>query len=378
MLLQRFLKRLEQGKPTERAEIAAALARVWLDSPLDEANRAEALAALMVITDDPAPVVRRALSVVFAGEAAAPRQLVRVLAADLGGVAGPLLQRSPVLREEDLIDIVGTGSPAHHRAIAGRRPVSAPLSAAIVEVAGAEACRVLVENPAARLTRGTMVRLIARHGGDGELREALLARDDLPMEMRQDLVEGLVGALSEFLVSRAWLSPHRAKQTLDEAFAEGMIRMGGQAGAEGLRAVAERLARRGNLDDKLLLRAICLGEDDFAIAAFAVMAGTPERRAAALYCDAGNGFAALCRKARIARPVADILLAARRASASVAAEDRDLGLAARRLIVVERVLTTIASAGDDCAELSALMVRLGSELARSEAREMTGGYFRAA
>ena len=107
MLLQRFLTRLEEGRPTERAEIAAALARVFLDSPLDEINRSEALAVLTVITDDPAPVVRRALANVFAGEPDAPRQIVRVLAADLGGVAEPLLLASPVLRDEDLIDIVG-------------------------------------------------------------------------------------------------------------------------------------------------------------------------------------------------------------------------------------------------------------------------------
>ncbi|MCB1476976.1 MAG: DUF2336 domain-containing protein [Rhodobiaceae bacterium] len=378
MLLQRFLTRLEEGRPTERAEIAAALARVFLDSPLDEINRSEALAVLTVITDDPAPVVRRALANVFAGEPDAPRQIVRVLAADLGGVAEPLLLASPVLRDEDLIDIVGDCGSAHHRAVARRQPVSAGLAAAIVELADADACLALVENPHARLTRGTMARLIHRHGGNGELREALLGRGDLPMEMRHDLVEGMVGALSEFLVSRSWLSPHRAKRTLDEAFAEGMIRMGGAEGTKGLKAAAERLARRGNLDEKLLLRAICLGEDDFAIAGFAVLSGLPERRAAALYQDAGNGFAALCRKSRIERPEAAVLRAARLANLMLGDEGRDLSVSARRLIVVERVLTAIAAEGDRCAPLSALMVRLGSELARNEARELTGGYFRAA
>lgn len=378
MLLQRFLNRLEEGRPSERAEIAAALARVFLDAPLDEVNRSEALAVLTVITDDPAPVVRRALANVLAAEPGAPRQIVRILAADLGGVAEPLLLSSPVLRDEDLIDIVGDCGSAHHRAIARRQPVSAGLAAAIVELAEADACLALIENPQARLTRGTMARLIERHGRNGELREALLARDDLPVEMRHELVEGLVGALSEFLVSRSWLSPNRAKRTLDEAFADGMIRMGGADGAKGLKAAAERLARRGSLDEKLLLRAICLGEDDFAVAGFAVLSGLPERRAAALYQDAGNGFAALCRKARMDRPQAAVLRAARHASIRLCEEGRDLSIAARRLMVVERVLTAIAAEGDRCAPLSALMVRLGSQLARNEARELTGGYFRAA
>ncbi|MGE0847778.1 MAG: DUF2336 domain-containing protein [Flavobacteriaceae bacterium] len=379
MLLDDFLRRLEKGKPTERAEIAAALARVYIGADLDAPNRRDALTALTLILDDPAPVVRRALSVTLCESQAAPLAILRTLAADTAEVALPVLMHSPVFGDAELVDIVGAGGGAQHRAIAMRRPVSVAVAAAVAEIAGPPACVELLQNRHARISSGSLRRLVSRHRGDAEVREALLGRDDLPFDIRRELVEGLVGALSEFLVSREWLTPEHAKATLDDAYVAGMMRMAAENGSANRASAAHRLEQRGLLNDGLILRAICTGEEDFAIACLGMKARLPDARSAQLYRDPkGAGFAVLCRRAGIAETCIPVFEAAARAAATVEDLGGDGGRIARMQRIVERAMSAAEESEGAASELAGLLIRISAELARSEARAATGGYFRAA
>ena len=70
--------------------------------------------------------------------------------ADQPDVALPILAHSPLLLEDDLVDLIATGETDAQVAIAGRRFLTRGLAAAIAEVGAAEACLTLLENPERR------------------------------------------------------------------------------------------------------------------------------------------------------------------------------------------------------------------------------------
>src|SRR6476469_5892887 len=146
MIVRQFLHWVRAAKPGERAEATSALARAYLYSDLSPDDLAAAEGAMVMLLDDPSPLVRRAMSEVFASSTRAPRVVVHALAADQADVALPLISRSPLLSDDDLIERVRDGKLDVQIAIAGRPLVSTAIAAAIAEVGSAEACLALMQN----------------------------------------------------------------------------------------------------------------------------------------------------------------------------------------------------------------------------------------
>ena len=114
------------------------------------------------------------------------------LAADQPEIADPVLERSPLLVDADLVDrrrdrrAGGAGRDRAPRAAAARRsPPPSPRSAR------RKPASMLIENPDAEIAPFSLDRIVERHGHLAAIREALLARDDLPAATRQALVAKL-------------------------------------------------------------------------------------------------------------------------------------------------------------------------------------------
>src|ERR1700676_2053418 len=82
MIVRQFLQWVRNAPPGERAEATSALARAYLHSDLSPDDLAAAEGAMVMLLDDPSPLVRRALSDVFAASQSAPALAVHALAAD--------------------------------------------------------------------------------------------------------------------------------------------------------------------------------------------------------------------------------------------------------------------------------------------------------
>src|SRR4051812_46870957 len=149
MIVHQFLRWIQTAPAGERAEATGALARAFLHSPLDPSDRAAAEAAMIVLLDDPSPMVREALALVLAPSPLAPRPVIHALANDLGEIAALVLAQSPLLTEAELVDAIATGDWRAQCAVACRFTVPASLAAAIIDGAGADASYALLQNPGA-------------------------------------------------------------------------------------------------------------------------------------------------------------------------------------------------------------------------------------
>ncbi len=164
MIVRQFLQWVRTAQPGDRADATSALARAYLHSDLSSDDRAAAEGAMIMLLDDPSPLVRQALAEVFASSQNAPPVIIDALAADQPQVAVPILSRSPLLLEADLIDLVATGRTEAQTAIAGRAMLPRSIAAAIAEVGSAEACLALLENIDADIAPFSIDRMVDRFG----------------------------------------------------------------------------------------------------------------------------------------------------------------------------------------------------------------------
>src|SRR5689334_9501113 len=206
MIVRQFISWVRTASAGERAEATRALARAWVISDLSDEDRAAAEGALLMLLDDPSPLVRQAMAQVFAHSPDAPAAIVQALATDQPSVALPVLEHSPLLIDADLVDIVATGNSEMQCAIARRLKLPAPICAAIAEVGSAAAALELIENASADLPPFSWDRIVERHGHLAAIRESMLVLDDLPAATRAALVGKLTETLAQFVVARNWLS----------------------------------------------------------------------------------------------------------------------------------------------------------------------------
>src|SRR6476661_1725556 len=188
MIARHFLQWMRTAPAAERADATSALARAYLYSDLAPDDRAATEGALIMLLDDPSPLVRAALAQALAFSEFSPPAVILGLAADQPEVSGWVLEHSPLLLDADLVDAVATGRPEMQAAIANRATLPSAVSAAIAEVGSAEACLVLVENASAEIAPFSLDRIVARHGHLAAVRESMLSRHELPAPTRQALV----------------------------------------------------------------------------------------------------------------------------------------------------------------------------------------------
>src|SRR6185295_3467068 len=146
MIVRQFISWVRSASAGERAEATRALARAWLISDLSDDDRTAAEGALLMLLDDPSPLVRQAMADVFARSAEAPAAIVQALSLDQPSIALPVLEHSRLLIDADLVDIVATGNNDTQCAVARRVGVPASVCAAIAEVGSAAAALELIEN----------------------------------------------------------------------------------------------------------------------------------------------------------------------------------------------------------------------------------------
>jgi uncharacterized protein (DUF2336 family) len=370
MIVRQFLQWIRFAPPGERAEATSALARAYLHSDLSPDDLAAAEGAMIMLLDDPSPLVRRALAEVFASSQKAPRVVVHALAADQPDIAMPLLSRSPLLLEDDLVDLIATGQPEAQTAIAGRAMLPRSLAAAIAEVGSAQACLALLENSDADIALFSIDRVIERFGHLAAIREPLLARVDLPMATRQALLSKLSQTLAGFVAGRQWMGSEHAKYAAREACEKATVALAAETPYEEIGHLVQHLRQSGQLTAGMILRALLSGNVVLVEEALAELSGLPIDRVTSYIHDRNiSGFAALYRKAGLpdlAYPAFRAAIAAMREGALIGEQG---GVARLKRGMVERVLDACArDRNPDLAALLALLRRFAVEAAREEAR----------
>jgi uncharacterized protein (DUF2336 family) len=126
----------------------------------------------------------------LAGIRNAPRKVVRDLAYDEAiQVAGPVLERSPRLDDEDLVAIARGQAQDHLLALSRRLELSDNVTDVLVERGDDRVARSVAENEGAKVSERSLARLVERASADAGLYDRLRRRRDLPLEELAHMIE---------------------------------------------------------------------------------------------------------------------------------------------------------------------------------------------
>lgn len=369
MIVRQFISWVRTAPAGERAEATRSLARAWIFSDLSEDDRAAAEGALLMLLDDPSPLVRQAMAEVFANCASAPAAIIEALAVDQPSVALPVLEYSPLLIDADLVDMVATGNSEIQCAIARRIHLPASVCAAIAEVGSPASALELIENPYAELAPFSWDRIVERHGHLAAIRESMLVLEDLPAATRLALVAKLTDTLTQFVVARQWLSAERAERVAGEAMARSTVNIAARSRGDEMRALVQHLRATGQLTVGLILRALLSGNLDLFDHALVELSGLPLSRVSALVYDGGGAsLNALLTRAGLPESTFPAFRAALEARNQIGFVGTVGGATRLRRRMVERVLTICETDTASSEPLLILLRRFATESAREEAR----------
>jgi uncharacterized protein (DUF2336 family) len=267
-----------------RVDLAAKIARLapGLSKEAHERLRKLTCEVLEILVRDQVTRVRQVIAETLKDVADAPPQIIRLLARDCEiVVAGPVLEFSPLLGDEDLLAIIADAPiPGALTAIARRAGVQASIADAIGASPDGDAIAALLANPSAQIREETLDRLVDRAPAIVAWHKPLIERPRLSAEIVRKLAAFVAEQLLRRLSERRDLDPATARavaavvrqRLAEEAPAEKAAAPAKPANEALTRA--SRLKQQGKLDEAAVLGA--LGHDSgFVRAALAVMSELP-------------------------------------------------------------------------------------------------------
>jgi uncharacterized protein (DUF2336 family) len=370
MIVRSYLKWSQNAQPDDRADAVSVLINVYLSGELSPEDRRDAQAALFMALDDPAPKVRRAMAEALGGSEYAPRPIITALAHDLPEIACIVLANSPVLSDADLIDAAAVASPRAQEAIAARPYVSLALSAALAEVACPSALIILLANDGADIAVKNLTRMVERHGNEAALREAMLARTDLPAGIRTALALATTQHLTGHVRNMGWLADIRTDRMERDCREMSAISIAAESDTADMIDVVRAVRGAQFLTPQLLLRAVLSGEERFLAAALAELCGLSYERA---YSIVGgrhmSGLRALCRKAGVPMALEPAFEAALAALHELRRKRQELAVGSLSTRIIEQVMVACsASMAPEMARLMPVLARYQVEAMRDESR----------
>ncbi len=230
----------------------------------------------------------------------APRELVLKLAEDEADIARPLILNSPVLRDDDLIELVRQRTHEHRLCVAMRAGISATVSQALIEAGEEDVIEALIRNDDAELALQAVNYLVEESRRVDRFREPLLRRRDLPPALAFRMFWWVSAALRRHIL---------AHFSIDEGNLDAMIQLTVQdsaaridRGPTAAASLARGLRERGELTDANLLRLLRSGHIAAFSSALAEMAGIdPETAGRIVHCQGYEALAAASRGAGLDR-----------------------------------------------------------------------------
>lgn len=288
------------SEPTEdvRSEIAVKVASQFRNVVLTPRERYLAQEILGYLVHDVAVHVRLALSSALCDLPDAPHDIVLELAHDIDEVAQPVIENSTVLTDEDLVELVLSGSPARQRLIAGRPDLGAGACDAIAWAGDRSAVIVLVANEGAIIRPEILEKIVERYPDDEGVFDPMASRNDLPGSLVERIVTMVSKEVRDYLIERHNIDFSTATFLEDQARERALVAMIAATNPDDTCRLVAQLSEHGRLTPSLLLRATCSGEIVFIEKAFAFLASVPHERVVRLIHDVGAlGFRAVYARA---------------------------------------------------------------------------------
>jgi len=228
---------------------------------------------LKVLAADQMTRVRRILAEELRGTDKVPAEVIERLARDQEiAVSGPVLENSPLLSDEVLLEIINSRQvQGTLSAISRRDGLDPTLADAVVDTGETDAITALLSNSSAQIREETLDALVERGQRNDDWHGPLVARPKLSSRAARGLADYVAGSLLRQLETRADLDAETASAVLETIGR----RLAEDADADGPlpEERAQALHEEGRLDEGAVAEALGTGDRGFVIAALALASG---------------------------------------------------------------------------------------------------------
>ena len=264
---------------TTREEIYLAVASLYRvqGTHLNGRERELMRDILRRLTRDVEMAIRIALAERLADDTAAPNDLILLLADDTIEVARPVILRSPLLTDDDMLRLVAECDVAHQEAVASREHISEPVTEALAKCAAESVLVALVRNATAKISHTSYEILVEKSRQIATLQEPITSRKDLPPVLATKMCEWVSDALRNHISKNYRMEPIK----LDTALSQAETAVKSEPvppktpPAESASKLIEKLHNAGQLKAGFLLRVLHQGQIDLFDLGFARMLDMP-------------------------------------------------------------------------------------------------------
>ncbi|MBT3361424.1 MAG: DUF2336 domain-containing protein [Rhodospirillales bacterium] len=241
--------------------------------------------------------VRKRVSAHVAGYSDAPGGLINLLANDEIEVAYPVLVKTAVIKDSDLVEVVRNRTLEHQLAIAIRQDVSKLVSDALVEHGDGAVVRTLLENKNAKISRITMETLVEQSRRVNTFQEPILRRRELGGDLAKRMFLWVSAALRQTIVKQFDLDQVTVDDLLEKAVFEEIENMESEGRTPEKRTeLTDSLLKNKEATPELLLSILEQGEVAMFISVFAGMTKLAEKLVMRmLFEPGGEGLAIACK-----------------------------------------------------------------------------------
>ncbi len=291
------------------------------DDRLSEQERAHISDIMSKLLKDVELSVRSTLAEKLSTSSQVPEELIGLLANDEIQVARPILIKSRLLMEADLLEVIEHRSKEHLLAITERDDISPVISDMLIEYGAEDIIEQLVRNKDAHISKEALALLVEESKRVDSFQEPLLARHDLPPALAHKMFWWVSAALRRHIITNYKIDD----AVLDQAIAKSArdviddynIPEFGETHADRL---AAHLAAKNELNEKSLIQALRSKQIRLFLASFSILSGLDTRslsrfvhdknaEAMAVVCRAlnfdRNSFSAVYMLTRRGAPVTD-------------------------------------------------------------------------
>ncbi len=288
-------------KPLARAELTSAVSELMeMDvTPRESELIADVLIELMRQAETD---LRQALSEHISVIENAPLRLVLQVANDDIEVAQPVLKRSSVLKDLDLIYIIKSHGPEYWQAIASRKTLNDQVMNILADTGDLETGIVLAENMNLKLTEHTVLALSGLAQQSEKLARPLLRREEMPSEIASRLYQFVGQELKQFIAQNYEVDSAVLIDAVDEVVLEltETEEINEFVPTSSMMKASARFKEKDLLTIQLMLGTLRRGQIRSFVAQFAKFTDLePETIAEILTQPNGQGLAVACKAFKI-------------------------------------------------------------------------------
>jgi uncharacterized protein (DUF2336 family) len=213
----------------------------------------------------------------LAEDTSAPNDLILLLADDSIEVARPVILRSPLLTDEDMLHLIAECGVSHHEAVAARPHIGESVTAALAASNVESVLVTLVRNATARISGSTYDVLVEKSRQIAAMQEPITRRPDLPPVLATKMCGFVSDALKTFIARNYPIEHGKLEIAMGEA--EHVVMSEPAAPrptpAESASKLVEKLYTAGQLKAGFLLRVLHQGQIDLFDLAFGRLLDLP-------------------------------------------------------------------------------------------------------